>query len=373
MKFEEIIGQNDVKKHLIHSVAEGRISHAQMLLGSEGSGSLPLAIAYSQYVLCHNKTDIDSCGTCPSCLKVQAFNHPDLHFSYPVQLSKEVRTSDEVASDWRELLLETPYLGIYEWNQKLGAENKQGVIGTEESQNIVKKLSLKSFEGGYKIIIIWLPELMNATASNKLLKIIEEPPNQTLFLLVAESQENIISTIISRTQIIKIPGLTANDVSIFLQNKKGLSADHSAVIAHLSEGNITRAVALISEQDSASFNFENFVTWMRLCYQRNIAKTIDWVDVIAASGRENQKNFILFCLHMFRQCIVGHYTQNELVVLTKEQSDFLGKFSPFINNQNIVNLTETLNTGYYHLERNANPKILFLDISLKIFALLKLK
>jgi len=373
MKFESIIGQEEEKKHLTHTVEEGRISHAQMFIGPEGSGTLAMAIAYSQYILCNNRSNHDSCGTCASCLKVQAFNHPDLHYSFPIHLTKGVSKSDDLALEWREQLLENQYFGLYHWNQKLGAENKQGIIGNDESLNIVKKISLKSFEGGYKILIMWLPELMNGTASNKLLKIIEEPPPKTLFILVAQNQETIISTILSRTQIVKMPRLKENEITKYLVDNKGVSQDAGLTIAHLSEGNIAKALLLVEQQDVANFNFENFVNWMRLCYQRNIAKNIDWVEVIAAAGRENQKNFIQFCLHMFRQSIVGHYTHDQLVILTKEQDAFLKKFSPFINHKNIVGLTEVLNDAYYHVERNANPKILFLDVSLKIFALLKLK
>ncbi len=373
MQFDKIIGQEETKAHLIHTVEEDRISHAQLFLGPEGSGTLPLAIAFAQYLLCSNRGEKDACGECPSCKKVQGYNHPDLHFSFPIHLLKSVRTSNDALTEWREQLIEQPYFSLYQWNQKLGAENKQGVIGNDESLSIVKKIVLKSFEGGYKILIMWLPELMNATASNKLLKIIEEPPPKTLFLLVAESQENIITTILSRTQIVKIPKLKETELADHLEQRMGLSHNEGVNIAHLAEGNVCKALKLVSEQNETSFNLENFVTWMRLCYQRNIAKTIDWVDVISSAGRENQKNFLKFSLHMFRQCIVGHYADDQLVILTKDQKAFLSKFSPFINYKNIVGLTEQFNDAYYHIERNANPKILFLDLSLKVFALLKVK
>lgn len=375
MQFKNVIAYEAEKKHLIHTVQENRISHAQMFLGPEGSGSLPLAIAYGQYILCENQQENDSCGECVSCAKIQKHNHPDLHFSFPVHLSKEkhVYTSDNVLGVWREIIDENPYFGIEDWNVKLGNENKQGVIGKEESQNIVSKLSLKSFEGGYKILIMWLPELMNGQASNKLLKFIEEPPDKTVFLLVAEDQEQIIATIRSRTQIVKLPRLKEKEIANYLDTEKGIPADDSIIIAHLAEGDVGKAIHLISEQTEANFNFENFVNWMRLCYQRNIAKSIDWVDLIAVTGRENQKSFLKFCLNMFRQCIVGHYAGNELVVLTDEQNTFLSKFSPFINSKNIVGLTEAFNEAYYHIERNANAKILFLDLSIKTFSLLQKK
>lgn len=375
MQFKNIIAHDAVKKQLIHTVEENRISHAQLFLGPEGSGAIPMAIAYAQYILCNNQQSDDSCGECPSCIKIQKHNHPDLHFSFPIHLSKErhVEVSDNVLEQWRELLNENSYFGLEDWNLKLGNQNKQGIIGNKESQKIVSKISLKSFEGGYKILIMWMPELMNASASNKLLKFIEEPPAKTLFILVAEDQEQIITTIRSRTQIIKVPRLKEKDLAVYLQESEGLSAGDSSTLAHLAEGNVSRAKHLITEQTEANFNFENFVNWMRLCYQRNIAKTIDWVDVIAGAGRENQKNFLKFCLNMFRQCIVGHYAGSKLVVLTDEQNAFLSKFSPFINYKNIAGLTEAFNEAYYHVERNANPKILFLDLSIKTFSLLQKK
>ena len=375
MQFANVIAHEAEKKHLIRTVKENRISHAQMFLGPAGSGSVPLAIAYAQYILCQNKQENDSCGACVSCTKIQKHNHPDLHFSFPVHLSKEkhIYKSDNVLAEWREILDENPYFGIDDWNAKLGNENKQGIIGKEESQNIISKISLKSFEGGYKILIMWLPELMNGQASNKLLKFIEEPPDKTVFLLVAEDQEQIIATIRSRTQIIKLPRLKEIEIATYLETEKGTTASDSKIIAQLAEGDVAKAVHLISEQTEANFNFENFVNWMRFCYQRNIAKSIDWVDIIAAAGRENQKSFLKFCLNMFRQCIVGHYAGNELVVLTDEQNTFLSKFSPFINSKNIVGLTEAFNEAYYHIERNASAKILFLDLSINIFSLLQKK
>jgi len=375
MQFKNIIAHEAEKKHLIHTVQENRISHAQMFLGPSGSGTVPMAIAYAQYILCQNKQENDSCGACASCAKIQKHNHPDLHFSFPIHLSKEkhVYISDNVLGVWREILDENPYFGIEDWNLKLGNENKQGVIGKEESQKIISKLSLKSFEGGYKILIMWLPELMNGQASNKLLKFIEEPPHKTVFLLVAEDQEQIIATIRSRTQIVKLPRLKEKAIASYLETEKEISANDSVIIAHLAEGDVGKAIHLITEQTEANFNFENFVNWMRLCYQRNIAKSIDWVDLIAVVGRENQKSFLKFCLNMFRQCIVGHYAGNELVVLTDEQNTFLSKFSPFINSKNIVGLTEAFNEAYYHIERNASAKILFLDLSLKTFSLLQKK
>lgn len=373
MKFEDIIGQEEVKNHLIDTVVHNKISHAQLFLGPESCGSLPLAIAYAQYIFCLNKSDVDSCGVCSSCIKVQKFSHPDLHYSFPIHLLKSTRTADDVFLDWKRQMENTIYFSLKDWYSTLGNDNKQGTIGTEESQRIVKKISLKSFEGGYKILIMWMPEQMNIQAANKLLKIIEEPPKNTLFILVSENQENIISTILSRTQLVKIPKLKEKELATYLSEKEGLQEEEALTYAHLAEGNVSLAVSLMADKEQASFNLDNFIKWMRLCYTRNIGETIDWVDSIAGSGRETQKNFIVFALGMFRQSIIGHYADSDLVVLTPSQRKFLDKFSPFINHKNIVVLTEVLNDAHFHLERNANPKILFLDASLKIYAYLKRK
>lgn len=372
MLFKDVIGREELKEHLRHTVQTGRISHAQMFLGREGTGGIPLALAYARYILCENKTDDDSCGSCRNCVRMDKLEHPDVHFSYPVQLvSKKVDRSDDVIDRWRELVLENPYFSSDDWYDKQLGNNKQGTIGTKEAESIVKKLYLKSFEGGYKMLIMWLPELMNISASNKLLKIIEEPPPNTLFLLVSENSERIISTILSRTQLVKVLPAKESEIAPYLSNQFELSLEEAENFAHLSERNVSEAIHLIKHSESATFNIENFVQWMRLCYKRDVAETMNWIDKVAKAGREDQKSFLRYCLQMFRNAIVGHYTGGETVTLTDEQSAFLKKFSPFINHNNIVPLTEVIEEAHYHIERNANPKILFLDTSLKIFLQLK--
>ena len=372
MLFKDVIGREELKGHLRHTVQTKRISHAQMFLGKEGSGGLSMALAYARYILCENKTDEDACGTCRNCVRMSKLEHPDVHFSYPVQLvSKKVDCSDDVLDKWRELILENPYFSTDDWYDKQLGNNKQGTIGTKEAESIVKKLSLKSFEGGYKILIMWLPELMNISASNKLLKIIEEPPANTLFILVSENADRIISTILSRTQLVKILPAKEDEIAQYLSDQYELSFEEAKNYAHLAERNVAEAVHLIKHSSSSNFNIENFVHWMRLCYKRDVPETIDWVDKIAKAGREDQKSFLRFCLQMFRNAIVGHYTGGETVTLTSEQSAFLKKFAPFINHNNIVPMSEAIEEAHYHIERNANPRILFLDVSLKIFLQLK--
>lgn len=370
--FSQIIGRDELKEHLRQTVLNGRISHAQMFIGKEGTGGIPLALAYSRYIFCENKTNEDSCGTCRNCLRMDKLKHPDLHFSFLIQLvAKKVDSSDDVIGPWRELIKENPYFNLDDWYDQQEGNNKQGTIGTKEAETIVKKLSLKSFEGGFKILIMWLPELMNASASNKLLKIIEEPPAKTLFLLVSENSDRIISTILSRTQIVKILPAKDQEIANYLVSEFGITKDEAENYSHLSERNISEAIHLVNQSASAGFNIENFVQWMRICYKRDVADTIDWTENISKASREDQKSFLKYCLQMFRNAIVGHYTGGETVTLTREQAGFLQKFAPFINHNNIVPLSEAIEEAHYHIERNANPRILFLDLSLKIFLQLK--
>ncbi len=372
MFFRDIVGQMEAKRQLIASVSEGRVSHAQMLKGPIGSGNLALALAYSRYVLCTNRLPEDSCGACPSCLKVDGLSHPDLHFSFPVILSSGVRMSDHVLSDWRNLVLSNPNISSQEWYLAIGGENKQGVIGKDESENILKKLSYKSYEGGYKIVMMWLPEMMNVAASNKLLKVIEEPPEKTLFLMVAHHTENILPTILSRTQVVSVPRFTNAAIEEYLIERAQLEFDTAKNVASLAEGNLQEAIRITKASEEGSDNFSRFVEWMRLCFKRDVIKAIDWSEEMASVGRERQKQLVLFALNMIRYSIVGNYTNMKLVKIEGEEREFLGKFAKFITNNNIVQLTQELNDAHYHLERNANPKVLFVDLSFKIFKLLKL-
>ncbi len=374
MLFKDIIGRQDLKDHLMHTIQKKRISHAQLFLGNEGSGNLPLALAYARYVLCENKSETDSCGSCRNCTRMDKLEHPDVHFSFPVQAKgSEIYLSDHMISQWRAINLENPYFGLNDWYEAGEGSNKQGNIAVKEADSISHKLALKSFEGDYKILIMWLPEMMKAPASNKLLKIIEEPPPKTLFLLVSESADNIISTILSRTQIVKVLPPKESEVSEYLIQKYQLDKTEADNLAHLSERNVAEAIHLMRNLGSSKFNIDNFILWMRLCYKRDVPATIDWVDQITGRGhtREEHKSFLKFCLQMFRNSIVGHYTNGDTVVLTGEQEKFLKKFAPFINHNNIVLLSQSIDEAHYHIERNANPKILFMDLSLKIFLQLK--
>ena len=372
MLFKDVIAQEELKKQLIKTIKSNKVSHAQLFCGPEGCGHFAMAVAYAQLLLCHKRAE-DSCGSCPSCIKIQQFAHPDVHFSFPIHLSKtnKVQQSDDVVKEFREMISQSSYVGISHWNEFLGNQNKQGIIAVKESESIIKKLSLKSFEGSYKILIMWLPELMNKEAANKLLKLIEEPPKKTVFIFVADSADKIIDTILSRMQKITFSSLSVEDVKMNLISQQNISKDQAENYARLSDGNFHKAQHLISPNENDSLYLSAFISWMRLCYSRNISDTIDWVDEIANLGREQQKEFLLFTLEMFRQCIIGHYSGETLTMLDVKQQQFLNKFSPFINHLNIVGLDDTINKAYYHLERNANPKVLLLDVSLKFYSLLK--
>ena len=373
MSFKEVIGHHQLKKNLLATINNNKVSHAQLFCGPEGSGHFAMAIAYVKYLLCSEPKENDCCDSCASCIKMNQLSHPDVHFSFPIHLSKtnKVEKSDDSLIEFREMCLKSPYIGLSSWNEQQGNPNKQGIIAVKEGEAIIKKLGLKSFEGGYKVLIMWLPELMNNEAANKLLKIIEEPPKKTLFILVSDTKEGILDTILSRTQCINFNGLSDEVIADELKNNSAIATEKAVHIAQLSEGNFHKALSLVDNENKDQIFLSMFIDWMRLCYTRNISATIDWVDDIASSGREQQKAFLIFTLEMFRQAIIGHYSSNTLTILTSDQEKFLNKFSPFINHLNIIGLNDTINKAYYHLERNANSKVLLLDVSLKFYALLK--
>jgi DNA polymerase III subunit delta' len=370
MLFNEIIGQQAAKERLIRSVSDGRISHAQLFLGPQGSGSLALAVAYAQFISCTNKQEADSCGSCSSCVKYNKLVHPDLHFVYPVALSKDVRISTDVAVKWREAFLENPYITLYNWFESLDAENKQAVIGVEESGEILRKLSLTTYEAEYKIMIIWQAEKMNQASANKLLKILEEPPDKTLFLLVCENEDQLLRTIVSRTQLIKIPKISESDLINALTEHNGQSHEAAEKTAHLADGNYAEALLLINENENAAQNLASFQKLMRASLKFNPQGVFGWIDEVSASGRERQKNFINYALHIIRESMILNYGDPELVKLGADEREFVKKFAPFIHANNIERFIEELNKAYYHTERNANVKILFMDLAFKFNELL---
>ena len=377
MQFKNIIGHTEVKKRLINSVKEGRISHAQLFLGEEGSGNLPMAIAYAQYIACENKGDNDSCGECSSCIKYQKLAHPDLHFVFPVATNKEVKkdpVSANYIGEWRNLNLENgSYISLAQLQDKLETENKQLLISKNESAEILKALSLKTYEAEYKVMIIWYPEKFNIASANKLLKIIEEPPAKTLFLLVAHDAEQIINTILSRTQLVKVGRIEEQELHKELVEKLKIDSTVAHNIAQISDGNYIKAKQLIAHSDAEESYHKLFTTLMRSAFKGNVPGLIVWTEEIAKNsfGREKQKQFLKYGLHLFRESLITNYGDNSLNRVAQTEAKFLQNFAPYVHGANCIAIIELFNDAVYHIERNANPKILFLDVSLKLTKLLR--
>ncbi|WP_316770005.1 hypothetical protein [Pedobacter frigiditerrae] len=371
MQFKEIIGQEDIKKQLIQTVVENRVSHAQLFLSPEGSGALLLAIAYAQYLNCQNKSATDSCGECSSCRKYERYIHPDLHFSYPFFASASVKIAVDVLEEWRSLLLEDPYFNLDIWRSKLSAENKQANINIAECHDIIKKLSYKAFEADTKVLIMWLPEFLDREG-NALLKIIEEPSPNTLFILVAQNQEQILSTILSRTQIVKIPKLPDNEVEDYLVKKANLSENQATEYSFLADGNLIEAKAML--QDTPNNNAGYFAEWLRMGFGNKVPAMIDFTDEAAKWGRENQKNFLKYGINFLRECSLLLSGADDLVKLPHQTLEVAIKLSTHVLNLGMVEaLINELEKAHYHIERNANPKILFLDVSLQLVKIIKFK
>ena len=382
MLFSEILGQEHIKNHLTTSVEKGRIAHAQLFVGPEGSGTLPMAIAYAQYLLCNNKNGENSGGNEACNLKFKNFSHPDLHFAFPVTTSDKVKSkpvSNFYLEEWRQLLKEQPYGNLFDWYKLLGVDNKQGQIGVDEAHEIVKSLSLKSYEGGFKVMIIWMAEKMNTPCANKLLKLIEEPPEKTVFVLIAEDEEQIINTIRSRCQILHFPLLSEEVISEGLVKNYHIEKSVASKIAHQANGNYNKACDLIY-QDSEDIQFEKwFIIWIRSAFKAKGNKSaihdlISWSEEIAKTGRETQKKFLNFCLNYFRQALLLNYKANELVYLEPKSENFkLENFAPFVHDNNIMAISNELQDAIYHIERNGNSKIILTDLSIKLTRLLHKK
>jgi DNA polymerase-3 subunit delta' len=372
MLFGQIPGQTEIKQHLISTVQSGRISHARLFFGTEGVGALPLAVAYAQYINCENKQPADSCGHCASCLKFEKLAHPDLHFVVPVATTKKVTTkptTDDFITEWREAFIANPFLSLDDWLNKLDIENKQVAINVEESQNIIKKLSLRAYESEYKIMVVWMIEKMNAAASNKLLKILEEPPDKTLFILVCENSDSILPTIISRTQLLKIKPIEGGEMAQYLEFLHNIPAPQAKNIAFLAGGSYREAQRLLNQETDS--NFPVFRQWMRDCYGNKVQNLYNWVEGFAKEGREAQKSFLIYALGVIRECIMFNHLGEDKVKLTGEELTFVKQFGPFVTNTNGPRIIAELNRACEHIERNANPKVLFLDISLTVSDLLK--
>lgn len=382
MLFSEILGLPHIKKHLTTTANRGRIPHAQLFSGNHGSGLLPVAIAYAQYILCENQNSENNTGNKTCNTRFNTLSHPDLHFAFPVANTDKIKShpvSNNFLDSWREFIEENPYGSLFDWYQKLGIENKQGQIGVDEAQEIVKSLSLKSYEGGYKVMLIWMAEKMNIAASNKLLKLIEEPPEKTLFILITEDEEQIIQTIRSRCQILRFPPLSEAVIAEKLVKTENLDELSAKKVAIRANGNYAKALQ-ISKDISGDAQFESwFIEWVRNAFKAKgnkaaIHDLIAWSAEIAAIGRENQKSFLLYCLDFFRQALLLNYKAEGLVYMEPQTANFkLKNFASFVNGSNINAITAEIEDAIFHIERNGNAKIILTDLSIKLTRLLHKK
>lgn len=376
MYFKDIIGQEDIKRKLTAEARQGRIAHAQMLCGPEGCGSMPLALAYARYLLCENPNETDACGECRSCRMMDKLQHPDMHFAFPIYKKKNKGANsptycDEFLKEWRDMILNSPYFGMEEWMNECNAENQQLRIFASESDAMSRKLSLMSSQGGRKVLLMWMPEKMMEECANKILKLLEEPPAQTVFLLVSENPDQILQTIRSRTQTIEVPGLPQNVIEETLVDKFNILPAEAKRIARTAEGSMTRALRSIQNDTDSKMFFDMFVSLMRLAYMRKVKEMKQWSENLASLGRERQKNFLEYCQHMTRENFIYNFHRPELNYMSDDEANFAVKFAPFINENNVIGIMEELAKAQFHIGQNVNPKIVFFDLSLKMILLIK--
>ena len=372
MKFSEVIGQKEVQERLVQMVKEDRLPHAMMLCGPAGSGKMALAVAFGCYLLSlKDNKDMDQ-HEHPMLAKLE---HPDLHFTYPTiklpsMSSDHKPVSDDFSHEWHDLMMQGPYFTLDQWLTAVGAENQQAIITAGESDELVRKLSLKSSQGGYKVSIIWLPERMNIECANKLLKLIEEPPTQTVFLMVCEEPDKLLETIRSRVQRIDVKKIDNETIRQALVERRGISEDAAQRISRLANGSWLKALEALKVGSENEQFLDLFVMLMRMAYQRRVRELRKWSDTMAGLGREKQKRFFEFFLRMLRENFMYNFQQQDLVYMTKEEEDFAKNFARFINEANILPLYDLTNLAIRDISQNANAKIVFYDFALRIIVLL---
>ncbi|MBQ4399571.1 MAG: DNA polymerase III subunit delta [Bacteroidales bacterium] len=377
MQFKDVIGQSAIKQRLIQSVRENHVSHAQLFLGPAGSGKLPLALAYAQYILCPNRTETDSCGVCPTCQKMQKLVHPDLHFVVPTATTKKIKSnpeSDLFMEEWREYVIQNQgYVDTSSWYTFLDVENKQGYMSVRDAASLLRKLSMKSYEGEYKIAIIWMAEKMRVDTANKLLKLLEEPPEKTVFLLIAEDQEELLATIKSRTVLVKIPSIGINEIEKALVERLGCAEQQAHNAAMISEGDWNTARHSIWKSEDRTYFFTTFQQWMRLCFRAAYSELIDFSGNIKGIGREKQKDLLNYGLRIIRNSLLFNNNLADIVMLPEDEKVFNSKFAPFVNPANLAQIANLFEEAIRQIERNGYAPLIFTDVSFKMIGLLKKK
>lgn len=374
MLFSNVIGQEDIQQQLIKAVEQNRISHAMIILAPEGSGGLPLGLAFAQYLVCEDKQPNGACGQCPACIKAGRYIHPDIHFSYPVIPRKagDKPVSSDYAGEWREFISTNPYGNAYDWLQFIGAENKQGNITAAECQEIIRKLSLKSFESTYKILLMWMPEYLG-NEGNRLLKLIEEPPDNTIFLLVAENQEQILATILSRTQMVKVNPLPREVMVEALVNRAQIPAAKARQAATIASGNYREALYMLQHSDDDYH--ELLRNWLNYIFTGNRVALQEWIENIASAktGRENQKQFLRYFINLLEHTLRLRYIDKSQLAFSEEETDFAGKLQKLADLGQMEQIMQELDNACYYIERNANAKLLFHALSVKLQYIFKRK
>lgn len=364
MQFKDVVGHAEIKAMLGNKVQQSQVPHALLFLGQLGRGGLPLAWAFVQYLMCESRTVTDSCGSCRNCERIAKMEHPDVHFSFPTvqTLSK---TAEGQFSIWKEAVLSDPLINLNDWITLSDEKGRKPILSVWESEAIIKKLNLTSFEGGYKVYVIWCAEEMHPVCANKLLKIIEEPPKNTVFLLVSASENKILPTILSRTQIQKIKPIEDEVIIDYLENKKGMASELANSIVARSNGNLATVKRLSSSSDENIY-FSYFIELMRSSYKKNVINMLNWADTVSKLGRENQKQFINYSIYMVRQSLMKNYTANQLAQTAEEEEQFLANFARFITGNNVLDFYKLFNEAHYNIERNAHGKLLFTNLTFEV-------
>ncbi|MDL2255989.1 DNA polymerase III subunit delta, partial [Parabacteroides sp. OttesenSCG-928-K15] len=365
--------QQEIKERLIRSAQSGIVPHAQLFTENGGAGAFPLALAYARYLNCQAPGESDACGTCPSCVKFDQLAHPDLHFVFPIISKKEKKKEicDDYLPEWRAFLQDRPYFSIDDWLNEMDAGNSQAIIYSKESDEIIRKLSLKIYEAKYRILFVWLPEKLHQTCANKLLKVIEEPPANTVILMVSEAPDLILGTILSRAQRIHVRPIRTEAIAVALTQLYHLEKEDANQIAHLSAGNFLQAMEAISMGEENQFFLEQFKGMMRNSWSRNVKGMKEMADIMAGIGRERQKNYLTYCQHLIRENFVYRFQSPEVNYMNKEEGSFAVNFSPFVNERNVFELMEELAIAERHITQNVNAKMVFFDLGLRITVLIK--
>ncbi len=375
MRFSDVIGQQDSKARLLEMVSEDRVPHALMLYGPSGAGKMALAMAFASYLLCNHKEQGDSCGKCRQCLMLEQWQHPDLHFSFPVirpagTSAEHKMSSSDFFRQWRHLIQQGPYFTLQQWLMEMGAENQQAVMGVGESSELIHDLNIKSSQGGYKVSIVWLPERMNAECANKLLKLLEEPPHYTVFILVSEEPEKLLDTIRSRVQALRVKPLSTQDIEQALIDKRGIEPDAALRIARAANGSWLAALDELDASSEKRLFLDMFIMLMRLAYMRNIRELKKWSETIAGYGREKQKRLLTYFLRLVRENFMYNFDNASLCYMTQEEENFARNFARFINEANVLEISDIFNCAIRDIGQNANPKIVFFDLATHIIVAL---